>query len=198
MLEIYRYGRIWRIKCTLLKNQKWSGRPHTIPLWSDIIKVHVPHFCASNLPQNCRISLLAEFWSLYDLIWVSRSWTKLRKPRRFCSNRLWTRGRADLFKNSLTFHSLRWPKCMEIKSSIDHINQNLAYHFHIPPYHTTPKRIKQSPNTSFIPVNLKHCLFAPVCSPLAPVCSHTLTIYLPCAYYACSSQRMHEYMHDYA
>ena len=86
VLEIYRYGRIWRIKCTLLKNQKWSGRPHTIPLWSDIIKVHVPHFCASNLPQNCRISLLAEFWSLYDLIWVSRSWTKLRKPRRFCSN----------------------------------------------------------------------------------------------------------------
>ena len=35
--------------------------------------------------------------------------------------------------------------------------KNPAYHFRIPIYHTTPKLIKISPNTSLIPVNIEHC-----------------------------------------
>ena len=36
-------------------------------------------------------------------------------------------------------------------------NENPAYHFRIPLYHTTPKLIKISPNTSLIPVKFEHC-----------------------------------------
>ena len=36
-------------------------------------------------------------------------------------------------------------------------NENPAYHFRIPLYHTTPKLIKISPNTSLIPVKFLHC-----------------------------------------
>ena len=35
--------------------------------------------------------------------------------------------------------------------------ENPAYHFRIPLYHTTPKLIKISPNTSLIPVKFEHC-----------------------------------------
>ena len=35
--------------------------------------------------------------------------------------------------------------------------ENPAYHFRIPLYHTTPKLIKISPNTSLIPVKFAHC-----------------------------------------
>ena len=35
-------------------------------------------------------------------------------------------------------------------------NENPAYHFRIPLYHTTPKLIKISPNTGLIPVNIQH------------------------------------------
>ena len=37
--------------------------------------------------------------------------------------------------------------------------ENPAYHFRIPLYHTTPKLIKISPNTSLIPVKFAHCLY---------------------------------------
>ena len=36
-------------------------------------------------------------------------------------------------------------------------NENPAYHFRIPLYHTTPKLIKISPNTGLIPVKFAHC-----------------------------------------
>ena len=36
-------------------------------------------------------------------------------------------------------------------------NENPAYHFRIPLYHTTPKLIKISPNTGLIPVKFEHC-----------------------------------------
>ena len=36
--------------------------------------------------------------------------------------------------------------------------ENPAYHFRIPLYHTTPKLIKISPNTSLIPVKIAHWL----------------------------------------
>ena len=36
-------------------------------------------------------------------------------------------------------------------------NENPAYHFRVPLYHTTPKLIKISPNTSLIPVKIAHC-----------------------------------------
>ena len=35
-------------------------------------------------------------------------------------------------------------------------NENPAYHFRIPLYHTTPKLIKISPNTGLIPVKFEH------------------------------------------
>ena len=38
-----------------------------------------------------------------------------------------------------------------------------AYHFRIPLYHTSAKRIRKGPNTSMIPVNLQHWLGSWVC-----------------------------------
>ena len=36
-------------------------------------------------------------------------------------------------------------------------NENPAYDFRVPLYHTTPKLIKISPNTGLIPVKIEHC-----------------------------------------
>ena len=46
-------------------------------------------------------------------------------------------------------------------------NENPAYHFRIPLYHTTPKLIKISPNTGLMPVKIEHCQHLTPVSPRA-------------------------------
>ena len=45
-------------------------------------------------------------------------------------------------------------------------NENPAYHFRVPLYHTTPKLIKISPNTGLIPVKIEHCPDRPLLGPV--------------------------------